>query len=113
MLPHAYINEKGIAREAVSHHDIGCGSFSENGLAQTHIKGKVAFFNSDLNVVRQTPFKLIEGDIGCIEMPKKHYPITSEHHEWRGGDCYKIDSEFQPKEYRFEQVPTSNQDSDE
>ena len=43
MLPHAYINEKGIAREAVSHHDIGCGSFSENGLAQTHIKGKVAF----------------------------------------------------------------------
>ena len=64
-------------------------------------------------MVRQTPFKLIEGDIGCIEMPKKHYPITSEHHEWRGGDCYKIDSEFQPKEYRFEQVPTSNQDSDE
>jgi len=106
----AYLNEDGYARSAYNHHDAGCGWFSKDGLAKTHIKKKVAFFDAQMRVRHKTYYALIEGDIGCVEMPVKYYPNGGEHFEWRGGSCARIDRDFVADgntKYRFEEVPTA------
>ena len=107
---HVYLNQTGLARSAYYHHGPTCGRFSESGLAKTYIKGKVAFFDAQMRVQHQTHYVLIEGDIGCTEMPEKYYPLGDEHFEWRGGACANIDRDFVAdgdKKYGFEYVPSA------
>jgi len=104
----AYLNEDGLGRESIDHHDPKCGWFSKTGLAMTHVKGHVYFFDQQMNIKRATHYVLIEGDIGCSQMPEKYYPVGDEHFEWRGGACSRIDQNFIAKgaaKYSFEDVP--------
>ena len=109
----AYFNKDGRGRTTPAW-DNRCLPFVE-GLSFTYINGKVAYFDTDLNIANRTDYVFAFGRVVCSEVPHKYYkPGTYEHPEWRGGTCGKVDKNFDvvvPVKYAYEQVLTKGNEN--
>jgi hypothetical protein len=91
-----YLAPDGRARISNYPYDNRCQPF-RNGVAISYVRGKAAFFDTDLNVVRQTNYELAGPFYKhlakvCLIAPEKIQ--QGEKFKWVGGQCGYIDTDF-------------------
>lgn len=91
-----YLAPDGRARISNYPYDNRCQPF-RNGVAISYVRGKAVFFDTNLDVVRQTNYELANPFYKhlakvCLISPEKIY--QGEKFKWVGGQCGFIDTDF-------------------
>lgn len=91
-----YLAPDGRARISNYPYDLRCQPF-RNNVAISYVRGKAVFFDTNLDIVKQTNYELADPFYKhlakvCLIAPEKIY--QGEKFKWVGGQCGYIDTDF-------------------
>jgi len=94
--------KNGIGRGHDENLDFGCQpyDYSGGGILKTYVKGRLAFHDDDMNIVRQTDYvfgqNFYDGKaLVCTKRPVLKWGTNYEHPAWADGICGEIDENFE------------------